>query len=160
MEDILIRAFRPDDAPWLVEQHGRLYQRDNGFDDTFAPLVESILADFVTSHDPARERGWIAELGGARMGSIFCVALDDHTAKLRLFLLLPEARGKGLGKRMLNTCMGFARSAGYRDMALWTHESHRAACALYKASGWQLTGSKKVHSFGRDLVEQSWEFRL
>lgn len=160
MNDILIRPFRPDDAPWLVEQHGRLYQRNEGFDDTFAPLVERILADFMESHDPTREKGWIAERDGVRLGSIFCVALNDHTAKLRLFLLMPEARGQGLGKRMLNTCMGFARDSGYRDMALWTHESHRAACALYRASGWQLTGSKKVHSFGCDLVEQSWEIRL
>ncbi|WP_282150914.1 GNAT family N-acetyltransferase [Ruegeria atlantica] len=160
MNDILIRPFRPDDAPWLVEQHDRLYQLDEGFDDTFAPLVERILAEFVDAHDPTRERGWIAERDGVRLGSIFCVALNDHTPKLRLFLLMPEARGQGLGKRMLNTCMGFARDSGYRDMALWTHESHRAACALYRASGWQLTGSKKVHSFSCDLVEQSWEIRL
>lgn len=160
MEDILIRQFRADDTPWLVEQHGRLYQRDEGFDDTFAPLVERILMDFNASHDPSRERGWIAEREGARIGSIFCVTLDDHTAKLRLFLLLPEVRGQGLGKRMLHTCMAFARSAGYREMALWTHESHRAACALYRASGWQLTGSRNVHSFGRDLVEQSWKIPL
>ncbi|WP_170464314.1 GNAT family N-acetyltransferase [Ruegeria arenilitoris] len=160
MEEIRIRAFRATDAPWLVEQHGRLYQRDEGFDDTFAPLVERILAEFVASHDPQRERGWIAEQAGARLGSIFCVALDDHTAKLRLFLLLPEARGQGLGKWLLQTCMAFARSVGYQEMALWTHESHRAACGLYRASGWQLTGSKKVHSFGVDLVEQSWKIRL
>ncbi|MBO9446257.1 GNAT family N-acetyltransferase [Ruegeria sp. R14_0] len=160
MDEVQIRRFHANDAPWLVEQHGRLYQRDEGFDDTFAPLVERILGDFVASHDPQRERGWIAEQAGARLGSIFCVALDDDTAKLRLFLLLPEARGQGLGKRLLQTCMAFARGAGYREMALWTHESHRAACGLYKASGWQLTGSKNVHSFGVDLVEQSWKIRL
>ncbi|WP_170577424.1 GNAT family N-acetyltransferase [Ruegeria arenilitoris] len=160
MENIQIRPFRATDAAWLVEQHGRYYARDEGFDSSFGALVQSILEDFVASHDPTCERGWIAESDGQRLGSIFCVALDEHTAKLRLFLLLPEARGRGLGKRMLDTCMGYARGAGYAEMRLWTHESHRAACALYRANGWQLLDSKPVHSFGVDLVEQSWKIRL
>ncbi|EEE37195.1 acetyltransferase, gnat family [Rhodobacteraceae bacterium KLH11] len=160
MQDITLRPFRADDTPWLVEQHGILYARDEGFDDSFAPLVARILAGFVACHDPARECGWIAECAGQRLGSIFCVTQSEHTAKLRLFLLLPEARGRGLGKRLLTTCMGFARQAGYREMVLWTHESHAAACGLYRAFGWQLTGSKPVHSFGVDLVEQSWRIQL
>ncbi len=160
MEDALIRPFRSDDASWLVDQHDRLYTRDEGFDHTFAPLVASILDAFTASHDPARERGWIVEQAGERLGSIFCVSLDRDTAKLRLFLLVPQARGKGLGKWLLDTCMSFARTAGYTEMVLWTHESHKAACALYKANGWQLTGSKPVHSFGVDLVEQSWRIQL
>ncbi len=160
MDEIALRPFRADDADWLVEQHGKLYARDEGFDDSFAPLVARILDDFVTDHDPARERGWIAEHAGKRLGSIFCVALSEQTAKLRLFLLVPEARGQGLGKRLLTTCMSFARDAGYREMALWTHESHAAACGLYRAFGWQLLDSKPVHSFGTDLVEQSWRIQL
>ena len=160
MDDIVIRPFRAEDAPWLVEQHGVLYTRDEGFDDNFGRLVARILDDFIRDHDPVRERGWIAERAGTRLGSIFCVTQDARTAKLRLFLLVPEARGQGLGKRLLTTCMGFARDAGYRDMALWTHESHAAACALYRAFGWQLTGSKPVRSFGVDLIEQSWRIRL
>ncbi|MCE8518293.1 GNAT family N-acetyltransferase [Ruegeria pomeroyi] len=160
MDTITLRPFRPEDAPWLVERHGTLYAQDEGFDDSFAPLVARILDDFIANHDPDREQGWIAEADGRRLGSIFCVRLDETTAKLRLFLLVPEARGQGLGRRLIDTCMGFARSKGYVQMQLWTHESHRAACALYAATGWQLVDSKPVHSFGVDLVEQSWKITL
>ncbi|MCE8511343.1 GNAT family N-acetyltransferase [Ruegeria pomeroyi] len=160
MDTITLRPFRPEDAPWLVERHGTLYAQDEGFDDSFAPLVARILDDFIANHDPDREQGWIAEADGQRLGSIFCVRLDETTAKLRLFLLVPEARGQGLGRRLIDTCMGFARDKGYVQMQLWTHESHRAACALYAATGWQLVDSKPVHSFGVDLVEQSWKITL
>lgn len=160
MTDVILRPFAPADAPWLVDRHQTLYARDEGFDDSFGPLVAGILDAFITGHDPLRECGWIAEENGARLGSIFCVDAGGCTAKLRLFLLDPQARGKGLGKRLLRTCMGFARQAGYRDMVLWTHESHRAACALYAATGWQLTESVPVRSFGVDLVEQSWRIDL
>jgi GNAT superfamily N-acetyltransferase len=160
MDDIRIRHFRSSDAAWLVRQHGRLYARAEGFDETFGALVAEILDDFVAGHDPARERGWIAMQGNRRLGSIFCVSAGTETAKLRLFLLVPEARGKGLGRRLLTTCMGFARDRGYRDMCLWTHESHRAACALYRAKGWQLLDSRPVRSFGVDLIEQSWHIDL
>ena len=97
---------------------------------------------------------------GKPLGSIFCVRLDDQTAKLRLFFTAPEARGLGLGKRLLDACMGFARDRGYTRMELWTHESHEAACALYSRAGWVCTSSKPVHSFGVDLVEQAWEVKL
>ncbi|MDX1743275.1 MAG: GNAT family N-acetyltransferase [Ruegeria sp.] len=160
MESVQIRSFYAADASWLVKQHGTLYARAEGFDATFGALVGQILDDFVSDHDPSCERGWIAEHEGQRLGSIFCVKLDEQTAKLRLFLLVPEARRQGLGQRLLDTCTGFARGAGYAEMQLWTHESHRAACALYRANGWQLLGSKPVHSFGVDLVEQSWKIRL
>ncbi|WP_298932676.1 GNAT family N-acetyltransferase [uncultured Ruegeria sp.] len=160
MEDVVLRPFRPDDAPWLIEQHGALYAQAEGFDDSFGQLVAQILDDFIAEHDPSRERGWIAEKGGQRLGSIFCVSLTQETAKLRLFLLVPQARGLGLGKRLLAACTGFARNVGYQEMALWTHESHKAACALYRANGWQLLDSKPVRSFGVDLVEQSWRIRL
>jgi GNAT superfamily N-acetyltransferase len=156
----VIRPFRAEDIPWLVERHQTLYAADEGFDDTFGPLVRDILDAFVADHDPSCEAGWIAEEAGRPLGSIFCVRTDAETAKLRLFLLVPEARGKGLGRRLLNTCLGFARSRGYRRMALWTHESHEAACALYARSGFRLTRSVPVHSFGVDLVEQSWEIDL
>lgn len=160
MGDIVLRQFRAEDAPWLVERHQTLYAAAEGFDDTFGPLVADILAAFVADHDPERERGWIAEEDGQRLGSIFCVRLSDEVAKLRLFLLVPEARGKGLGKRLLATCMGFAKDHGYREMQLWTHESHTAACALYRAAGWELTDATPVTSFGVPLVEQSWRITL
>lgn len=160
MSDVQLRPFDPSDADWLSAAHGRLYADAEGFDATFQTLVAGILADFSATQDPSCEAGWIAEQAGQRLGSIFCVRESADTAKLRLFLLLPEARGKGLGKRLLATCMDFARASGYARMALWTHESHRAACALYRATGWRLTSSKPVHSFGVDLVEQAWEIDL
>lgn len=160
MGEVILRDLAIGDAGWLIEQHGRLYAREEGFDKTFEALVAEILADFIRNHDPECERGWIAEEDGKRLGSIFCVRLDDQTAKLRLFLLTPQARGKGLGKRLLEACMSYARDKRYRRMQLWTHESHRAACALYAAAGWRCVSSKPVHSFGVDLVEQSWEITL
>ena len=160
MSTPILRPFRPDDAAWLVDRHQALYTRDEGFDDSFGPLVAGILDDFIATRDPAREQGWIAEDAGQRLGSVFCVDAGGGVAKLRLFLLVPEARGKGLGKRLLATCMGFARDRGYREMVLWTHESHRAACALYAAAGWQLEASKPVQSFGVALVEQTWRIDL
>ncbi|MFZ7093131.1 GNAT family N-acetyltransferase [Primorskyibacter sp. 2E233] len=158
--EITLRHLGPGDRAWLVHQHGERYAQDEGFDETFGPLVDSILADFEADHDPLCERAFIAWQGDQRLGSIFCVRLDETTAKLRLFFLTPEARGKGLGKRLLTECMDFARAVGYTKMVLWTHESHRAACALYQKAGWRLLRSKPVRSFGVDLVEQSWEVDL
>lgn len=158
MDSTRIRPFHPSDAAWLVARHGKLYAREAGFDASFAPLVAAILDRFIDSGDPTAEAGWIAEARGRRLGSVFCMREDAHTARLRLFLLEPEARGQGLGYRMLQTCMGFARARGYRGMILSTHESHRAACALYARTGWRLVASHPVCSYGCDLVEQSWEF--
>jgi len=160
MTAVTLRPFTPEDADWLVRQHADIYAAEEGFDDSFGALVASILRDFIRDHDPLAERGWIAQQGAQRLGSIFCVRQADGIAKLRLFLLVPQARGLGLGKRLLEACMGFARTAGYREMRLWTHESHRAACALYAASGWRMVEAKPVHSFGVDLVEQSWQIDL
>ena len=160
MPNVILRPFSGDDKDWLVEQHGVHYARVEGFDETFGPLVDGILTDFLKSYDPDWEAGWIAEENGRRLGSIFCVKLDETTAKLRLFLLVSEARGKGLGKRMLASCMGFARDRKYSGMQLWTHESHRAAGALYRAAGWTLDSETPVHSFGKDNVEQIWSIRF
>ncbi|MCR8725309.1 GNAT family N-acetyltransferase [Frigidibacter sp. ROC022] len=160
---VILRPLRPGDADWLIAQHGRLYARDEGFDASFEQLVADIVAGFLRDHDPARERGWIAEAGGERLGSIFLVRAETgqppDTAKLRLFLLLPQARGLGLGQRLHDACLDFARGAGYRRIVLWTHESHRAATRLYARNGWTMTGSRATRSFGRDVVEQAW-FRL
>ncbi len=160
MKDISITDYRAADHEWLVTQHQTLYAQHEGFDDTFGPLVSSILTDFETNHDPVREAGWIAKQGVVRFGSIFCVSLDDQTAKLRLFLLLPEARGKGVGAQLLRHCMAFARAQGYLRMTLWTHASHTAACALYERFGWTCAESKPVISFGVPLIEQQWEITL
>ena len=160
MSTVSLRPFQGDDIDWLVERHATLYAQDDGFDDTFGPLVRSILEAFQGEHDTACEQGWIAQADGARLGSIFCVRLDATTAKLRLFLLVPEARSRGVGRQLLAQCMSFARDAGYQGMQLWTHESHQAACALYARNGWTLSDSKAVHSFGQDLIEQTWIYRF
>lgn len=160
MDDIEIRRFDPADRDWLVAAHADHYARAEGFDDTFEVLVAEIIDGFIADHNPDCEAGWVAWHGETRLGCIFCVKLSDHTAKLRLFLMMEEARGKGLGRKMLDTCMGFARDSGYGEMKLWTHESHRAAGALYARTGWALVQSEPVVSFGQALVEQHWEIAL
>jgi GNAT superfamily N-acetyltransferase len=155
-----VRKFKPNDRDWLVDQHRVHYAREEGFDSSFGQLVAEIVDGFVANHDPTCEAGWIAELDGKRLGSVFCVRQNGTTAKLRLFLLVPEARGMGLGKRLLRIVMDYAQSRGYAGLQLWTHESHRAACALYRAAGWSLDTSKPVRSFGQDLVEQQWSYKF
>jgi len=148
------------DAEWLVEQHRQLYTLEAGFDHTFGDLVRDIVADFMADHDPIRERAMIAVKDDRRLGSIFCVRQDQNTSKLRLFLLVPGARGLGLGHMLLTACMDFARQSGYTRMVLWTHKSHVAACALYARHGFRLTDEQPVHSFGVDLISQNWEINL
>lgn len=154
MSRIDLRPFTPDDHDWLVQTHIEVYEQGEGFDATFGVLVAQILDDFIASHDPAREKGWIAWEGKTRLGSIFCVRLDDHTAKLRLFQLVPEARGKGLGLRLLRTCTEFARAQGYTQMKLWTHKSHEAANALYLRNGWAIIDERAITNYGQPLVER------
>lgn len=160
MGEIELRDLAPGDGGWVIERHGALYAAEAGFDASFEALVAEIVADFLRSHDAKRERGWIAWTGGRRVGSIFCVRLSDEAAKLRLFLLEPQMRGRGLGRLLLETCIAFARAQGYRRLALWTHESHVAACALYAAAGFALTSSKPLRNYGQDLVEQEWQIEL
>ena len=157
---IFLRAPRPGDYGWIIARHGAVYAAEFGWDIAFEGLVARLVADFVASHDPARERAFIAWSGGQRVGSVFCVRDSETRAKLRLFLLEPQVRGRGLGKRLLTACLDFARDKGYADMGLWTHESHKAACALYEKAGFRLVSSVPVRSFGQDLVEQQWEIAL
>jgi ribosomal protein S18 acetylase RimI-like enzyme len=156
MAEVTFRDFRPEDAPWLTGLHARLYAEEAGFDDRFGPLVASILEDYVAHRDPACERAWIPQAQDRPLGSIFCVRGPEGRAKLRLFLLSPEARGLRLGRRMLDLCLRHARDAGFAGLTLWTHESHAAACALYRAAGLRVVRSEPVRSFGQDLVEQTW----
>lgn len=158
--EIALRDLGPGDAGWIVSRHGALYAADEGYDMSFEALVAEILASYIRDRDPARERAWIAERDGDRLGCIFCVKADEATAKLRLFLVEPEARGTGLGKRLLRECMDYARAQGYRRMVLWTHASHRTACALYAAAGWRLVAETPARAFGQDVVDQTWEVRL
>ncbi|SFE54720.1 GNAT family N-acetyltransferase [Roseivivax sediminis] len=155
-----LRPFTHADADWLVAAHADLYAAEAGFDAGFGALVGEVVAAFLRDHDPACERGWIAWQSDARLGSIFCVRAAPEVARLRLFLLMPEARGQGVGRRMLETCMGFTRDRGYARLILDTHESHRAACALYRRAGFTCLSSRPVRSFGQNLVQQRFEIAL
>jgi GNAT superfamily N-acetyltransferase len=155
--DVMLEGLHPGDAGWIVMRHAELYAADEGFDASFEPLVARIVAAYLEAHDPAVERGWIARSGDRRLGSIFCVrGPQPGVARLRLFLVEPGARRTGLGRRLLATCLRFAREAGYGRMVLSTHASHVAACALYAKTGFSCVRSEPVRSFGCDLVEQDW----
>lgn len=160
METVTLRPFTAEDADWLIARHGALYAEHEGFDASFEVLVAEIIADFLAHQKPGREEGWIAWRGAERLGSTFVVEEDARTAKLRLVLLEPAARGTGLAQRLLDQAMDFARGAGYRAMRLWTHESHRAAGRLYARNGFALVASEAKRSFGQDVVAQTWEREL
>lgn len=149
------------DAGWLIQRHAELYAETEGFDHTFEALVAEILLGFMRDRDPEIDRAWIAHRGNQRLGSIFCVASGTpNVAKLRLFFVEPGTRGTGLGQRLLEHCIAHARATGHHTLRLWTHESHKAACALYAKNRFQCTLSKPVRSFGVDLIEQTWELPL
>lgn len=158
---VTFRDLAIGDAGWLVQRHAELYAAEAGFDISFEALVAEILADYIRNRDPERERAWIAVAGERRLGSIFCTKSETPgVARLRMFLLEPEARGLGLGKRLLEECIAFAKATGNTRLTLWTHESHRAACALYEARGFRKTATKPSHSFGVDLVELTYDLDL
>ncbi len=159
-EPPVIRPLAPGDAGWIIATHGAVYAAEEGYDARFEALVARILADFLDRGDRDRECAWIAEDRGTRLGTVSCMREDDRTARLRLFVVLPQARGTGLAQRLHDTCLGFARAAGYRRMVMWTHESHRAACALYARNGWRLVRSAPAQAYGRDVVDQDWEIAL
>lgn len=158
--DLTLTPLAPGDAGWVIGRHGALYHADEGYDARFEALVARILADFLESHDPACECGLIARQAGVRLGSVFVVREGAQVARLRLFFLEPQARGLGLGRQMLTAAMQFARTAGYRRMVLWTHESHRAACQLYEAMGWRLTARRAGEAFGQAVVDLEYEIDL
>ncbi len=151
---------QPGDLGWVVMAHGELYAREFGWDRDFEALVARIVADYAAGHDAAREGAWVAEVAGRRVGCIFCVAQDDRTAKLRILLVQEEGRGLGLGRRLVGTCVGFARDAGYQAITLWTNDVLSSARRIYRSAGFSLVEEERHHSFGQDLVGQNWVLDL
>jgi DNA-binding MarR family transcriptional regulator/GNAT superfamily N-acetyltransferase len=155
-EPFVLRPPHAGDYGWIVSRHGALYAQEYGWDETFEALVARIVADYAERHDPRREAAWIAEVDGAPVGCVLCVRKDDATAQLRLLLVEPSARGMGIGARLIAECVRFARRAGYERIALWTNDVLGDARRLYERAGFELDHSAPHHSFGHDLVEQTW----
>ena len=157
---VTLRAHRPGDIGWVVQRHGALYAAEYGWDERFEALVAGIAANFINQLDPQRERCWIAEADGEPLGCVFLVQQTNATAKLRLLLVEPRARGLGLGRRLVRECIAFAREKGYRKLVLWTQANLAAARGIYKAEGFVLRSTEKHNSFGARLTGEYWELRL
>jgi GNAT superfamily N-acetyltransferase len=157
---VIRKIGEPGDLGWVVQAHGEMYAREFGWDVSFEALVARIVAEWAAGHDDTREAAWIAELDGERVGCVFCVTEDDETARLRILLVDPKARGHGLGTRLVETCLDFARAAGYRRMVLWTNHPLTAARAIYLRSGFELVSEEPHHSYGVDLIGQTYALEL
>lgn len=156
----VIRGLRPGELGWAVARHGAIYAAEYGWDESFEALVARIVADYIDGHDPKRECAWIAEVDGEPVGCVFCCRRDDTTAQLRILLVEPRARGLGIGARLVSECIDFARRAGYRTIVLWTNDVLVAARHIYEAAGFRLIDEEPHHSYGKDLVGQTWELDL
>ncbi|HTC89204.1 MAG TPA: bifunctional helix-turn-helix transcriptional regulator/GNAT family N-acetyltransferase [Bryobacteraceae bacterium] len=155
-----LRTHRPGDMGWVVHRHGALYAAEYGWDESFEGLTAGIVAKFIQNFDAQRERCWIAERDGAILGCIFLVKKSDRIAKLRLLLVEPSARGLGLGKRLVEECISFAREAGYRKMTLWTQSNLNAARHIYASAGFRLVKQEPAKQFGYEMMTETWDLKL
>jgi GNAT superfamily N-acetyltransferase len=157
-----LRELRVGDLGWVIARHGEIYSESYDWDVSFEELVAKVVGEFAADHDPARERGWIADVDGRRAGSIFCVAEpgQSETARLRLLIVEPWARGLGVGAALVGACVEFARAAGYRRMVLWTDEFLTPARRLYAAAGFRLVSARTEVAFGHENVAEDWELLL
>ncbi len=160
VDTVVLRDPAPGDLGWVVQQHGEIYWREYGFNSEFEGLVASVAAIYLKNFDPAHDKGWIAEIGGKRAGSVFVVRRSKTVAQLRLLILTPGARGHGLGGRLVDECIAFARGKGYRKLMLWTQSHLLAARAIYRSRGFQVVKSEPYAAFGQKMVSEVWELKL
>ena len=159
--ELVLRGLRPGDLGWVVMRNAQLYAEEHDWDASYETLVARIVADFAAQHDPAREAAWIAEVGGVPAGCVFCVRQDDVTARLRLLLVEPWARGRGVGARLVGECIRFARAAGYEELTLWTNDPLTAARRVYERAGFSLVHEDApAPAFGHVMRGQTWALRL
>jgi GNAT superfamily N-acetyltransferase len=155
-QSFVLRPPGPGDYGWIIQRHGVLYAEEFGWDETFEALVARIVADYVSTREAQRENAWIAEVDGTSVGCVFCVRRDERIAQLRLLLVDRKVRGMGIGSRLVEECLRFARRAGYESITLWTNDVLADARRIYERAGFTLAEEETHHSFGHNLVGQNW----